>query len=102
MHVALISIQVKPEAVESFRQATIQNARGSRQEPGVVRFDFLQDKDDPTSFILYEVYRTPDDPARHRQTEHYRLWSEAVADMLVRPRSRAFYANISPTDAEWE
>ncbi len=101
MHVALISIRVKPEAVEAFRQASVLNARGSRMEPGVVRFDVLQDKDDPTAFVLYEVYRTPEDPARHRETEHYQAWNEAVADMVAEPRARTFYANVSPTDSEW-
>lgn len=102
MHIALISIRVKPESVEAFRAASIDNARGSLGEPGVVRFDFLQDKDDPTRFVLYEVYRTPDDPAQHRQTAHYQKWVETVGDMMAEPRSRAFYANIHPPDAEWE
>lgn len=102
MHVALISIQVKPEAVEAFREASLENARNSRLEAGVVRFDVLQDKDDPTAFVLYEVYRTPEDPARHRETGHYQAWNAAVTDMLARPRTRAFYANVSPTDAEWK
>jgi quinol monooxygenase YgiN len=101
MHVAIISIRVKPEAVEAFREATIENATNSRKEPGVVRFDVLQSKDDPTTFVLYEVYRTPDDPARHRETAHYQAWSAAVGDLLAEPRTRAFYANVSPTDVEW-
>ncbi len=101
MHIAVVSIRVKPEAVNAFREASIENARNSRMEPGVVRFDVLQDKDDPTAFVLYEVYQTPDDPARHRETAHYQAWSAAVADMMAVPRTRAFYANVSPSDAEW-
>ncbi len=101
MHIAVVSIRVKPEAVNAFREASIENARNSRMEPGVVRFDVLQDKDDPTAFVLYEVYQTPDDPARHRETAHYQAWNAAVADMMAVPRTRAFYANVSPSDAEW-
>jgi autoinducer 2-degrading protein len=101
MHIALISIRVKPECIEAFQAASIENARGSLREPGVVRFDFLQDKDDPAHFVLYEVYHTPEDPASHRQTAHYQAWAEAVADMMSEPRTRAFFANVHPPDAEW-
>jgi autoinducer 2-degrading protein len=101
MHVALIHIHVKPESVEAFKQASLQNAAGSLTEPGVVRFDVLQQKDDPTRFVLYEVYRTPDDPARHRETAHYKVWNDAVAEMMTEPRSRAFYANVFPGDEGW-
>jgi autoinducer 2-degrading protein len=101
MHVALISIHIKPESVEAFCEASLENARSSLQEPGVVRFDLLQDKDDPTRFVLYEVYRTPDDPVRHRETPHYQAWSEAVAGMMAEPRGRAFYVNVFPSDANW-
>lgn len=101
MYVALINIHVKIESVEAFKQVSLENAAGSLKEPGVVRFDVLQQKDDPTRFVLYEVYRTADDPARHRETAHYKAWNEAVADLMAEPRSRAFYANVFPGDEVW-
>lgn len=101
MYVVHVYIHVKPESVEAFRQASIANARGSLQEPGVVRFDVLQQEDDPTRFTLVEIYRTPQDPALHRETGHYKVWSQTVADMMAEPRTRTVYSNVFPSDAEW-
>ncbi len=101
MFIAVIHLHVKPEHLDAFREATLENARNSRQEPGVVRFDVLQQSDDPTRFVLYEVYRDAEAPARHRETAHYNTWVSKVPDMLAEPRTRAIYSNVSPTDQDW-
>ncbi|HEY1242534.1 MAG TPA: antibiotic biosynthesis monooxygenase [Bryobacteraceae bacterium] len=101
MVILIVHLHVKPEHLDAFRQATAENARNSIQEPGVVRFDFLQQSDDPTRFALYEVYRDADAPAKHRETAHYKAWVAKVPDMLAEPRTRALYSNILPADAAW-
>jgi len=79
MFIVHVFVHVKPEFVETFKEATMQNARNSVQEPGVARFDVIQQRDDPTRFVLVEVYRTPDDPAKHKETAHYQTWRDTVA-----------------------
>ncbi len=101
MLVVHVYVHVKPEFVAAFRQATIENARNSVQEPGIARFDVIQQLDDPTHFVLVEVYRTPEAPARHKETAHYAAWRDAVADMLVEPRSSVRYSNVFPEDEGW-
>ena len=96
-----ISIHVKAEHLEAFRGATIENARHSRQEPGVVRFDFIQQADDPTRMMLLEVYRDEAAHASHRETPHYHAWAAQVTDMMAEPRTRQSYTNIYPPDTEW-
>jgi autoinducer 2-degrading protein len=101
MHIMHIHIRVKPESVEAFRQATIANARESVKEPGIARFDVLQQADDPTRFVLMEVYRTAEAPAQHRETPHYETWLATAAEMMAEPRTRAAYANVFPDDQGW-
>jgi len=101
MHILLVYCTVKPDQVEAFIAATVENAANSRKEPGVVRFDFVRQADDPTKFSLIEVYRTPEGLAAHREAPHYKAWAEKVPDMLVEPRTRNFYTNIDPSDAAW-
>ncbi len=101
MHIVHVHVHVKPEFVEAFRLATLENARNSVQEPGVARFDVLQNADDRTRFVLVEVYRTPEDPSRHKETPHYLMWRDAVADMMAEPRSSVKYANIFPDETGW-
>lgn len=101
MFIVHVHVQVKPEAVEEFRRATIENARSSIEEPGVARFDVIQQADDPTRFVLVEVYREPKDAERHKETTHYAAWREAVADMMAEPRSSVKYANVFPADPGW-
>ena len=101
MFIAHVYVRVKPELVEAFLQATIENARHSIQEPGVARFDVIQQQDDPTRFVLVEVYRTPDDPARHKETQHYLTWRDTVSEMMAEPRTSIKYANVFPDDAGW-
>lgn len=102
MFIVHVQAHVKPEFVDAFRQATIENARNSVQEPGIARFDVVQQLDDPHRFVLVEVYRTPDDPARHRETAHYQAWAAAVGDLLAEPRSKTVFANVYPGEDGWD
>ena len=101
MLIVLVHVHVKPDCVEAFRSASLQNARNSIQEPGIARFDVLQDNEDPNRFILNEVYRTEDAPAAHKQTEHYKAWRETVEDMMAEPRQAVKLTNLFPEDSEW-
>jgi (4S)-4-hydroxy-5-phosphonooxypentane-2,3-dione isomerase len=101
MFILIVNIHVKPEHLAAFRQATMENARNSVKEPGIVRFDVLQQSDDGSRFLLYEVYRDADAPARHRQTAHYNAWVEKVTDMLAEPRTRNSFSNVFPPDQSW-
>ena len=101
MRVVHVHVHVKPECVGAFREATAENARNSVQEPGIARFDVVQQTDDPTRFVLVEVYRTPDDPAKHKETAHYKKWRETVEDMMAEPRTSVKYANVFPDDQSW-
>jgi len=101
MLILCVYVHVKPEAVEAFREATIENARNSRKEPGVARFDFLQQADDPARFQLCEVYRDAAAQAAHKETAHYQAWAARTVDMFAEPRTRQLYRAIDPADAEW-
>jgi quinol monooxygenase YgiN len=101
MIVVHVHVHVKPECVDAFRAASIENASNSVKEPGIARFDVIQQVDDPSRFILVEVYRTPEDPARHKETPHYRVWRDTVAEMMAEPRVGVKYTNIYPTDEGW-
>lgn len=96
MHIVHVHVRVKPEHVEAFKLATIDNAQGSMQEPGVTRFDVVQQADDATRFILIEHYKTPDDQLKHRETAHYLKWRDAVADMMAEPRTAVKVVGIYP------
>ena len=96
MVIVHVFIHVKPEHLEAFTTATIENAQNSVKEPGIARFDVIQQRDDPTRFVLVEVYRTPDDPARHKETAHYNRWREVCEPLLAEPRSRIVYGNVFP------
>jgi len=101
MLIVLVHVRVKPECVEAFRKATVANASESGKEPGIARFDVIQQNDDPTRFILVEVYRDAEAPARHKDTEHYQTWRDAVADMMAEPRISYKYSNAFPGDEGW-
>ena len=101
MFIVHVHVRVKPESLEAFKAATLENARNSVQEPGVARFDVLQQSDDPTRFLLVEVYRTPADADRHKETKHYQVWRDAVAEMMAEPRSSVKYSNLFPDDPGW-
>lgn len=96
-----VHVRVKPEFVEAFRAATLANARASVEEPGIARFDVIQQSDDATRFVLVEVYRTPGAPAAHKETAHYAAWRDAVAEMMAEPRSSVKYTNLFPADECW-
>ena len=102
MFVVHVFVHVKPKDIDAFKIATLENARNSLQEPGIARFDVVQQLDDPTEFVLVEVYRTPDDPAKHKETAHYKKWRETVTDMMAAPRSSVKYSNVFPDDAGWD
>lgn len=98
MYTAVVYIHVRPETVDAFIAATHDNVRNSIQEPGILRFDFLQQQDDPTRFILYEIYQAPEAQAAHRETAHYARWRDAVAEMLAEPRTLTKYDILAPVE----
>jgi quinol monooxygenase YgiN len=101
MLIVHVFVHVKPDQVEAFRAASLENARNSVQEPGIARFDVIQQEDDPARFVLVEVYRTPEDPARHKETAHYQTWRDTVAEMMAEPRTSIKYTNVFPDEAGW-
>ena len=101
MFIVHVHVRVKPGCVEAFRQATIENAQNSLQEPGVARFDTVQQRDDATRFVLVEVYRDESAAAAHKETAHYKTWRDAVADMMAEPRASVKYTNIFPGHTGW-
>ena len=102
MYIVHVYIHVKPEMVEAFTDASLDNARHSLQEPGIARFDVIQQQDDPTRFMLLEVYRTAGDTAKHKETAHYARWRDAVADMMAEPRTAIKYHNLYPGENGWK
>jgi quinol monooxygenase YgiN len=101
MLVVHVHVQVKPEHVDAFKQATLANARESLKEPGVMRFDVVQQQDDPTHFVLIEVYRDATAAAAHKETAHYPVWRDTVAPMMAEPRQSVKFNNVFPDDANW-
>ena len=101
MHIVHVQVRVQSHFVGSFIEATVENARLSRLEPGVARFDFLQDKANPESFVLNEVYRSAEASIAHKATAHYQKWRDTVAEMMAEPRTRVECANIFPGDEGW-
>ena len=101
MLIVHVFAHVKSESIEAFRAATIENAQHSIQEPGIARFDVIQQQDDATRFVLVEVYRTADAPAKHKATAHYAQWRDAVAELMAEPRTSIKYSNIYPDDEGW-
>lgn len=101
MLIVHVHVHVKTDQVEAFRAASVENATQSVKEPGVARFDVIQQQDDPTRFVLVEVYRTPNDPARHKETAHYKKWRDIVESMMAEPRSSVKYSNVFPDERGW-
>lgn len=102
MLIVHVHVHVNRDSVEAFRVATLENARHSVAEPGVVRFDLLQQADDPSRFLLVEIFRTPEDPARHKETAHYASWRDAVESMMAEPRRSVKFRALYPDAAGWE
>jgi quinol monooxygenase YgiN len=101
MLIVHVHVHVKPESVEEFRQAAIENARASVREPGIARFDVMQSQNDATRFVLTEVYRTPEAVAVHKETAHYAKWRDAVEPMMAEPRQRTLYNAVFPDPQGW-
>lgn len=101
MLVVHVHVQVLPEQVTAFIAETRKNATESLKEPGVARFDVVQQADDATRFVLVEAYRTAEAPAQHKETPHYAAWRDAVAPMMQSPRTSVKYASVSPEEARW-
>ena len=102
MLVVHVFVHVKEDQIEAFKAASIENARNSVLEPGIARFDVIQQADDPACFVLVEVYRTAGDPARHKETAHYQTWRDTVAEMMAEPRSSMKYGNVYPGEDGWD
>lgn len=101
MFVVHVHVHVKPEAVEAFKAISLQNACESVKEPGIARFDVVQRQDDPARFVLVEAYRTPQAPAAHKETAHYKAWRDAVETMMAEPRFSVKFSNVFPEDSKW-
>ena len=101
MLIVHVHVHVKPDSIEAFKQASLANARESIKEPGVARFDVVQQQDDPTRFVLVEVYRDANAAAAHKETKHYPVWRDTVAPMMAEPRHSVKFSNVFPADAEW-
>jgi autoinducer 2-degrading protein len=101
MYVTLVYVQVKPEYVEAFREASLENAKESNAEPGNIRFDVLQSKQNPSYFVLYEAYESADDASAHKGTPHYLHWRDTVADWMASPRQSAVYEGLEPSNDYW-
>ncbi|MBP7052308.1 MAG: antibiotic biosynthesis monooxygenase [Phycisphaerae bacterium] len=102
MLIVHVSVHVKPDQVEAFRAASVENATESVREPGVARFDVIQQQEDPTRFVLVEVYRAASAPAQHKETAHYQKWRDAVEGMMAEPRSSVKYNSVFPGQDGWD
>ena len=101
MLIVHVHVRTKPEFIEAFTEATVENARYSVKEHGIARFDVIQQADDPARFVLVEVYRSAQASAQHKETAHYATWRDKVAPMMAEPRRSAKYANLFPADEGW-
>ena len=102
MLIVHVFVHVKAEKVEEFKEVSAANARASMQEEGIIRFDVVQQQDNATRFVLVEVYRSADDPGRHKETAHYKEWRDTVADMMAEPRKSIKYTNVFPDAEDWD
>ncbi len=101
MFVVHVHVNVKSQFVEAFKEATLENASNSVKEPGIARFDVLQQEDDPTCFVLVEAYKSVEASTAHKETAHYLKWRDAVAEMMAEPRKGIKYTNLFPEDSKW-
>lgn len=101
MEIVHVHVCVKKEFIDQFIGATIENAKNSILEPGIARFDVIQSNDDPTKFILVEVYRNIEAQGAHKETPHYKKWRDTVAVMMAEPRKSIKYKNLFPDDERW-
>ena len=96
-----VRVHVKPGAADAFIAATRENARHSRLETGILRFDLLRDTADPDRFLLVEIYRDAAATLAHKETPHYLTWRDAVADLMAEPRTSEKFENLDPADEAW-
>jgi quinol monooxygenase YgiN len=101
MLIVHVQVKVKPECIDAFRAATIENANSSINEPGIARFDFVQQRDDPARFVLVEAYQDENAPAAHKETAHYAKWRDSVAPMMAEPRTSVKFNAVFPDATEW-
>jgi len=101
MLVVHVHLKIKPECLQDFIEVTRQNARESLKEDGIARFDLIQQKEDPTRFILIEAYRTSEAPSLHKKTRHYALWRDLVEPMQAEPRYSLKFESLYPEESEW-
>ena len=101
MLIVHVHVRVKPDCIEAFKQVTIENARQSLKEPGIARFDVVQQNDDPTRFVLVEAYRSVEATAAHKATPHYAAWRDRMESLMAEPRYSVKYGNVFPPDEEW-
>lgn len=101
MLVVHVHVHVKPECVEDFKKASLENAANSLKESVIACFDVMQSQDDPTRFTLVEAYKTPEAPGAHKETAHYKKWRDTVAPMMAEPRTSVKYSNLFPPDSNW-
>ncbi len=94
MLIVHVHVHVKAECIEGFKKISLENARESVKEPGIARFDVVQQTDDPTRFVLVEVYRTADAPAKHKETPHYAKWRDSVVSMMAEPRTSVKFGEV--------
>ncbi len=103
MIIVQVHVIVDEDSIQAFKNATIENAKNSVREPGIARFDVIQQTDDPSRFILVEIYKDEDAIVDHKKTEHYMKWRSTVEDMMAEPRYATKYHNVFPTDSgNWE
>jgi len=98
MYIVCVYVRVKPQHHNAFVAATLENARGTIAEPGNLRFDVIQQADDPNRFLLYEVYRDEAGMKAHKNTPHYAAWRDAVAPWMAEPRQGVKYVSLFPAD----
>ncbi|MDA0577014.1 MAG: antibiotic biosynthesis monooxygenase [Verrucomicrobia bacterium] len=98
MHIVHVHVHVKADHVEAFQHASAENAGHSLREPGVARFDVIQEREDPTRFVLVEGYRTVEATLQHKETAHYKRWRDTVAPMMAEPRRAVIYTNVFPPE----
>jgi (4S)-4-hydroxy-5-phosphonooxypentane-2,3-dione isomerase len=101
MLVVHVHVRVKEEAIELFKRVSLANAEASLREPGIARFDVVQQQDDPTRFVLVEAYRTPEAPGAHKNTAHYKEWRDAVESMMAEPRFSVKFDSLFPAESGW-
>lgn len=102
MYIVHVFVHVKEESIEAFKEVSVENARQSMTEPGIARFDVIQQQDEPDRFVLVEVYHAFEHSVRHKETDHYMRWRDAVAYMMEEPRYSIKFYNVHPNDEGWD